>query len=718
MAVAAYRIACLSGVAAAFVLSMRPMSGAQQAVEAFIEGRIVFQGLQRELERTLGGDVELAFSLIGDLEGRRDEGRLSSALFNIIETEIRRQSAQEVREHTLPEAMPAVVLQHDDTHPERTSPGFTGTVVLGDSPARGGPAEITADLGPAAEPAAKAAAGVPKSSEAVPPPASRSASQRLPEARLFQGRQALREGDLLAGRYQLEATLGRGGLGIVYRAVDERRDPDSDQNSVAIKVLRPEHIGTEDGRRMLEHEADQTRRLSHPNVIRIFDFDRDGEVWFITMELLRGERLKTLLARRHPEPLSGSEARRIIRAAADGLAHAHGRGVIHGDVKPSNIFVPNSGDVRLMDFGQAASVDPAGSSAPVPARTAAYASPQKLAGQGPSARDDVFALGCVAYEVLTGQHPFNRMAADEARARRMKLKRPPGLSGSEWKALSAALAFSAESRPATAAEFATAFFGSSRDVAEDSGAGTGAVLGAIVLGAVLGYLLGILVPAQSWLPIGSRSPSEPPAQAETETPGAPGTGGPSGPQGPQPEPGRQSTADSPEWVAPPALATVEIDAEGSTPAETPAGSPAAPDGGLEDVELPDDETTAAPAAAPVAAAVAGPGRISLAAEATRLQESDGVAVVDLVRTDGFEGAVAISYRTLPDSASEQTDYAGADWTEVRFESGQETARQFVPLVSDSLAESDESFVIEIGRPANGVALGPITRMRVTIADDD
>ncbi len=464
------------------------MSGAQQAVEAFIEGRIDFQGLQRKLEKTLGHDVERIHSLIGDLEGRRDEGHLTPALFNIIESELRRQAEQEVAEDTLPEAMPAITLQHDDTRPEQTLPGHsaTATEVIRAAVKGSHPAEITADLSPpggAEEPAPPQTAA----------PAPARSAERPPGARLFQGRQALREGDLLAGRYQLEATLGRGGLGIVYRAVDERRGPESDQPSVAIKVLRPEYIGNDDARRMLAHEAEQARRLSHPNIVKVFDFDRDGEVWFITMELLRGERLKTMLARRHPEPLSGSDARRIIRGAAEGLAHAHQQGVVHGDVKPSNLFVPNAGEVRLMDFGQA--VGDTGAS-PMPARTPAYCSPQRLGGEGPSPRDDVFALGCVAYETLTGHHPFNRLAADEARARRMKLKRPAGVTGDEWKALSAALAFAAESRPANAAEFARRFFGGQQGrpaSAESGGPGTMALLGAIALGAVLGYLLGPLI---------------------------------------------------------------------------------------------------------------------------------------------------------------------------------------------------------------------------------
>ena len=677
------------------------MSGAQQAIEAFIEGRIDFQDLQRTLETTLGHDVERVHSLIGDLEGRRDEGLLTPALFNIVESALRRQAEQEVADETLPDAMPAVTLQYDDTRPEKTLPGFSGTSTEVIQPVSKGahPAEITADLAP------------PRETRNPAPPARGPEPARSPErppgARLFQGRQALREGDLLAGRYQLEATLGRGGLGIVYRAVDELRGTDTDQRGVAIKVLRPEYIGNDSARRMLEHEADQARRLSHPNIIKVFDYDRDGEVWFITMELLRGERLKTMLARRHPEPLSGSEARRIIRAAANGLAHAHQRGIVHGDVKPSNIFVPNSGDVRLMDFGQAAAVagGDAGAS-PMPARTPAYCSPERLGGEGPSTRDDVFALGCVAYEALTGHHPFARLAADEARARRMKLKRPAGVSGDEWRALSASLAFAAESRPADAAEFARRFFGGGREKpsTERAGAGTMALLGAIALGAVLGYLLGVLVPADAWLPVRGGS------TARLETPAAdPG----SSQINPAPEPAAAPAGEETEWVAPPALATVEIQSEaGST--EMSPGAPA--EAGPEDSAADEEAVTEPPP--PVSVAVSGPGTIGLAQEEIRLSESDGVAVVDFLRSGGTEGSVAVSYRTIPVTADELSDYAGVDWTEVRFAPGQETARQFVPLVGDSLSERTENFVVEIGRPQDGAELGAVTRMRIVILDDD
>lgn len=679
------------------------MSGAQQAIEAFIEGRTDFQGLQRRLKKTLGHDVELIHSLIGDLEGRRDEGLLTPALFNIIESELHRQVEREVAEDTLPEAMPAVSLQHDDTHPEKTLPGFsgTGTEVIRRAPGRSQPAEITADLSPPAE-----AADAPR--PAAQPVRARS-PERPPGARLFQGRQALREGDLLAGRYQLEATLGRGGLGIVYRAVDERRGGGGDQASVAIKVLRPEYIGNDDARRMLEHEADQARRLSHPNIIKVFDYDRDGEVWFITMELLRGERLKTMLARRHPEPLSGSDARRIIRAAADGLAHAHRRGIVHGDIKPSNIFVPNSGDVRLMDFGQACGGD-AGAS-PMPARTPAYCSPERLGGNGPSTRDDVFALGCVAYEALTGHHPFARLAADEARARRMKLKRPAGVTGDEWKALAGALAFAAESRPADASEFARRFFRGetgSKPAPEPGGAGTMALLGAIALGGVLGYLLSVLVPADAWLPVrGSDAPRLEATAPDSDSPVIDSA----------PEPGAGRGDGETEWVAPPELATVEIQSE-AAPAGNAADAPAAGEPGPDPDARPASPDPASTVSPPVSAVVSGPGTISLAVEELRLSESDGVAVVDFIRSGGTEGSVAVSYRTIPVTADELSDYAGVSWTEVRFAPGQESARQFVPLVGDSLAERTENFVVEISRPRDGAALGAVTRMRIVIVDDD
>jgi serine/threonine protein kinase len=466
---------------------------------------------------------------------------------------------------------------------------------------------------------------------------------------------------------------------------------------------------------MLEHEADQARRLAHPNIVKVFDFDRDGEVWFITMELLRGERLKTMLARRHPEPLSGSEARRIIRAAAQGLAHAHERGVVHGDIKPSNIFVPNSGDVRLMDFGQAAAAGGRGSGAsPMPARTPPYCSPERLSGEGPSIRDDVFALGCVAYETLTGHHPFNRLAADEARARRMKLKRPAGVTGEEWRALSAALAFASESRPANAGEFARRFFGGDkgRASAEPRGPGTTGLLAAMALGGLLGYLLGILVPAHTWLPVrgGDEARLAPPS---------------ADPVSPQSDPAAESGAvpggTEAEWVAPPTLATVEIQTGADRAAEAPettAAEEAAPDDGAAGAAAAADPAPQVSPPVPAAVSPSGPGTIGLAVEEVRLSESDGVAVVDFLRSGGTEGNVAVSYRTIPVTADERSDYAGVSWTEVRFAPGQETARQFVPLVGDSLPERTENFVVEIGRPRNGAELGPVTRMRIVIVDDD
>jgi hypothetical protein len=241
-----------------------------------------------------------------------------------------------------------------------------------------------------------------------------------------------------------------------------------------------------------------------------------------------------------------------------------------------------------------------------------------------------------------------------------------------------------------------------------------ALLGAIALGGVLGYLLSVLVPADAWLPVRGSDASRLEAPAPDSAP--PENGSVAEP-GSAPEPGAGRDDGETEWVAPPTLATVEIQSEAG-PAENAAEESAAG----EPVQAPGSGAAspdpAPPASPPVSAAVSGPGTISLALEELRLSESDGVAVIDLLRSGGTEGSVAVSYRTIPVTADERSDYAGVNWTEVRFAPGQETARQFVPLVGDSLAERTENFVVEISRPRDGAELGPVTRMRIVIVDDD
>ena len=156
----------------------------------------------------------------------------------------------------------------------------------------------------------------------------------------------------------------------------------------------------------------------------------------------------------HPAGLPTTEALHIAMACGEALAHAHAHGVTHGDVKPDNVFLTVSGEVRMLDFG----VAPDSVESPLPedravadpvqgAATRAYASPEVLSGQSPEPSDDVFSMACVIYEMLAGKHPYGRRGADEALAEGLELDRLPGISAQQWRALASSLAWQRADRP-------------------------------------------------------------------------------------------------------------------------------------------------------------------------------------------------------------------------------------------------------------------------------
>src|SRR5690606_24476346 len=147
-------------------------------------------------------------------------------------------------------------------------------------------------------------------------------------------------GDVLRGRYELLAVLGRSGDGIVYQAVDRHRAHlASEARQVAIKVLAGNYARAPESLARLEREFHQAQSLSHPNVVRIFDLDRDGDTYFIVMELLQGELLSELKTRLRGQPMQQQHALAIISAVGAALAHAHRRGIVHGDLRPDNIML-------------------------------------------------------------------------------------------------------------------------------------------------------------------------------------------------------------------------------------------------------------------------------------------------------------------------------------------------------------------------------------------
>ena len=268
-------------------------------------------------------------------------------------------------------------------------------------------------------------------------------------------------GRLLKKRFVLEDVLGRGGMGVVYKARDLRKVEASDSNPyIAAKVLGQNFKDHPQAFVSLQQEAVKSQKLAHPNIVTVHDFDRDGSTIFMTMELLKGDPLDALL--KLEAPFSKEIALRYFSELCSGLEYAHKRSLIHSDFKPANIFVTTGGTVKILDFGiaRAASQDSQSSdfdAGDLGALTPAYATIEMVNREAPSFSDDVYALACVLYQMLTGNHPFERLSAADALDKKLKPQRIDSLSKKEWQALSRALSLQKDKRYPTVEEFRTGF---------------------------------------------------------------------------------------------------------------------------------------------------------------------------------------------------------------------------------------------------------------------
>ena len=264
-------------------------------------------------------------------------------------------------------------------------------------------------------------------------------------------------GMLLKGRFLLERELGRGGMGVVYLAKDERKVEARDRDPyVAVKVLNDEFRRHPDALIALQREARRAQRLADDHIVHVYDFDKDGTIVYMTMEYIDGTDLRTLIRERASGGMPFDEAWPLIEGMAHALQRAHASGIVHSDFKPGNVMVTRDYVAKVFDFGIArAGMSGAGAvgeqtvfdAGTLGALTPAYASLEMIEGAHPAVRDDVYALGCVIFELLTGSHPFDRHSADVAMKKGRQPPVVPGLSRRQQKALCDAVAFHGEERP-------------------------------------------------------------------------------------------------------------------------------------------------------------------------------------------------------------------------------------------------------------------------------
>jgi serine/threonine protein kinase len=238
----------------------------------------------------------------------------------------------------------------------------------------------------------------------------------------------LRQGSLIANRYDVQSQLGKGGMGVVYKAHDRLLD-----ETVAIKVLRPEVARDAEISRRFQSEIKLARKVSHRNVCRIHEYGQDGGLSYISMEYLEGVDLRQVLRERGGLP--PDEAFRVALQIADGLQAIHEVGIIHRDLKTPNIMRDAKGTVRLMDFGIAKEwgATTSATATGLVMGTPEYMSPEQARGEKIDFRSDVYALGIIVYELFTGRVPFR---AETPLATILKhLQEPPPLDGPQAEAL-------------------------------------------------------------------------------------------------------------------------------------------------------------------------------------------------------------------------------------------------------------------------------------------
>ncbi|MBX2808680.1 MAG: serine/threonine protein kinase [Cellvibrionaceae bacterium] len=277
------------------------------------------------------------------------------------------------------------------------------------------------------------------------------------------------QGFIINDRFVLEQEIGRGGMGVVYKARDLRKEEMHDESPmVALKLLNVELRDRHEALVALQRETVKSQTLAHPNIVTVYDFDRDGDLVYMSMEYLDGQTLEDLIQSGYSQRLPIEKVMALIEHMARALAYAHKKGFAHADLKPGNVFLTRNHIVKVLDFGIAQAIRGAHGHTPaydtyyesmtLSAVTPNYASPEVLEENAPTPTDDMYALGCIAYALLTGRHPFrdakgNKITSLDAMKHGLSVKKIPNLSPRYMAAILRCLQFQRDDRFQNAGEF-------------------------------------------------------------------------------------------------------------------------------------------------------------------------------------------------------------------------------------------------------------------------
>jgi len=526
-------------------------------------------------------------------------------------------------------------------------------------------------------------------------------------------------GMVLRERYELLEIIGKGKVGTVYKAFDRHRSHlPGPARYVAVKVLKSKYRDRPEAITELERESYEAQSLSHPNIVSVFDLDRHGDTYFIVMELLEGELLSNVLRWLDGRSLSRDRAFAIIGTIGNALIHAHQRNIVHADLKPANVMITSAGELKLLDFGFARrhALDPwiseASSDDIAQSSTPAYASSERVNGEEPHLSDDVYSLACIAYELLTGQHPFGGRSASLARAHGRDPARIAGLANKQWYALQNALSWTRSERRIDVVELIAALgcgqpaqrIGLPQELiagAGKSGGGSkgwvvlvGALLTLTVLAAIAWWQFKDLIGPKLGLTLHTLAPAPPPAPVTRSAPAETGI--------------RESEPASQSIATPPPAAPIQAPVTKPAPAQSATREASAPAAAAATTE----EATANDASA------VGAVTVEFDKDTYVCTESDGTVRLTVKRTGSTKRAAKFRWTLHSNSAEVGADFADIGPDVMEIPAGVRTATLTIPLVSDSLVENTELFLVELSQVDGGPAIGEQARAAVIIVDDD